>query len=233
MYKFSNKFDVEYLFKTSANVSFLNHHSYLISRNHKKTFKKIDHIYADGLFFHFFVNLLVMPTKKISFDMSSIAANVFLYSEKTSKRVFLVGGQKGVASEFESIINKQYPDLCIIGSSAGFFADENEKKETLRRIIDLKADIVIAGMGTPFQEYFLIDLKEMGWHGLGFTCGGFFHQTVKSGINFYPKVIKQLKLRWLYRIFKEPYTVPRYTIAPIKFLFFFVYDCLFKSIKKT
>ena len=233
MYKFSNKFDLEFLFKSSANVTFLNHHSYLISRSHKKAFKKIDYIYADGMLFHFFVNLLVSPIKKISFDMSSIAVDVFSYSERTSKKVFLIGGEQGIAKKFGTIINKQYPDLCIVGSSAGFFVEEIDKKVTIRKIIASKAEIVIVGMGTPNQEYFLNDLREMGWNGLGFTCGGFFHQTVNKGINFYPKVIQKLKLRWLYRIFKEPYTVPRYTTAPIKFFLLFLYDCLIKSIKKT
>ena len=70
-------------------------------------------------------------------------------------------------------------------------------------------NIVIAGMGSPLQEHFLISLRKKGWGGLGFTCGAFIKQTAKN-INYYPKVFDKFHFRWLYRLFDEPKLFGRY-----------------------
>ena len=38
-------------------------------------------------------------------------------------------------------------------------------------------------MGTVVQEDFLFKAKQAGYNGIGFTCGGFIHQTSKSDID--------------------------------------------------
>tara|TARA_B100000242_G_scaffold278441_1_gene236076 strand:- start:1041 stop:1757 length:717 start_codon:yes stop_codon:yes gene_type:complete len=225
MFNFSNKFETSKLIESkNVNITFLNHYSYLISRKHKEVFRKMDYVYADGKLFKIFVDKNIRTIKKISFDMSSIAKEVFDYAMKNNKTLYFAGGEKGIASKFTKIIQKEYPDLLILGSCSGYFNNTREKKDIYQEIIDLKPNIIIASMGTPYQEYFLDDLRKMGWQGVGFTSGGFFHQTVKSGINFYPGIIKKLNIRWFYRILKEPHTLLRYTLHPFLFIFFFLYD---------
>ena len=36
------------------------------------------------------------------------------------------------------------------------------------------------------QENFLLKVKNAGYQGVGFTCGGFIHQTSKNEIDYYP-----------------------------------------------
>ena len=58
-------------------------------------------------------------------------------------------------------------------------------------------------MGAPRQERFLLNLRESGWRGAGFTCGGFFDQVSGNG-DYYPAWIDRLNLRFLYRLVREP-----------------------------
>src|SRR5690606_4597421 len=105
---------------------------------------------------------------------------------------------------------KLYPDLKILGSRSGYFSDDQEKNDFLMHLAAVDPDIVVVGMGTPFQEEFLVKLTQLRWSGMGFTCGGFFHQTAKKGSSYYPRWVDKLQLRWLYRIWDEPKLIKRY-----------------------
>ena len=56
------------------------------------------------------------------------------------------------------------------------------------------------------QEQFLIKVKRIGYQGIGFTCGGFIHQTSKNEIDYYPAWIDKINLRFIYRMYKEKHT---------------------------
>ena len=112
--------------------------------------------------------------------------------------------------------------LNVLRYRDGYFSDK-EREDELDLLIKDNPDIVIVGMGTPLQEFFLRDLRELGWQGTGFTCGGYLHQS-SNGIDYYPKLIDKLNLRWLYRIYDEPKLFKRYTVDYSKFIFLFAYD---------
>jgi N-acetylglucosaminyldiphosphoundecaprenol N-acetyl-beta-D-mannosaminyltransferase len=65
-------------------------------------------------------------------------------------------------------------------------------------------------MGAMRQERFLISLWREGWRGLGFTCGGFLHQTARAELSYYPPLMDRLHLRWFCRIWSEPKLFWRY-----------------------
>jgi N-acetylglucosaminyldiphosphoundecaprenol N-acetyl-beta-D-mannosaminyltransferase len=78
-------------------------------------------------------------------------------------------------------------------------------------------------MGVPLQEEFLIDLRDTGWTGTGYTCGGFFHQSARK-LEYYPRLFDKLQLRWLYRMIQEPRLAKRYLLDYPKFVFIFIWD---------
>ena len=57
--------------------------------------------------------------------------------------------------------------------------------------------------------------------GVGFTCGGFIHQTANNEIEYYPLWIDRMNLRFVYRMYKETYR-KRYVQAALLFLHAFV-----------
>ena len=80
------------------------------------------------------------------------------------------------------------------------------------------------------QEQFLIDLQKSGWQGVGYTCGGFLHQTAK-GIQYYPKWVNRLGLRAFYRMYDEPQLIKRYFIEYPKAIVIILGDLMKAKIK--
>ncbi len=111
----------------------------------------------------------------------------------------LIGGAPGVARQVREKLLLEYPGLNIPEVCSGF----EEVDAMTSRVINLKPDIVIAGMGAPRQELLLIALKNNHYEGLAITCGGFFDQYLQA-TEYYPALINRLNLRFAYRLYKEP-----------------------------
>ena len=77
------------------------------------------------------------------------------------------------------------------------------------------------------QEQFLLKVKNAGFDGIGFTCGGFIHQTAKDEIDYYPGWVDRMNLRFLYRMYKEKHTRKRYLQAALLFPARFIAERLF------
>lgn len=202
--------------------TFVNPYSYNILRKQPDIDFKV---LADGSAFVVFCNVFLgMNLKRMSFDMTSLAPIVFEDALNNSKSIYFVGSKQQEIDGAIHEIKKLHPTLCIPRYRNGYFSTD-ERDQELDLLVDEAPDIVIVGMGTPLQEQFLIDLRNRGWKGTGFTCGGFLHQTA-SGIQYYPKWVDKLNLRWMYRIYDEPKLFKRYTIDYGKFVFLFLYDVI-------
>lgn len=192
-------------------VTFLNPYSYFVARKHADLFLDFDEIKIDGMMLVRVLRLLgIRQVTRESFDMTSLAPVVFEQGAEAGKTFYLIGGEEGVAEEAVKKIKSSYPGLRVQGVEKGFFRDAEHRKQVIEDIIGLNPDVVIAGMGTPYQECFLLDLKNASWRGMGFTCGGFLRQTAKGGIRYYPRWVDAMNLRWMYRIYDEPKLLKRY-----------------------
>lgn len=204
-------------------VTFLNPYSYLIARKSGLIFSQFN-ILIDGVALAVCLRLFgVSSMKRQSFDMTSLAKEVFEYAESHEKTLFFIGTEEAYIEEAVMKIKQKYPRLIVLGYRNGFFKDRAERADAIKSIHSMSPEIVVVGMGTPTQEQFLVDLWQRGWRGIGFTCGGFFHQTAKE-LNYYPRWIDRLQLRWLYRIYDEPKLYNRYLIQYPKFILYFLLD---------
>ena len=88
----------------------------------------------------------------------------------------------------------------------------------------MNPDFLIVGMGVLMQERFLLKVRDSGYQGIGFTCGGFIHQTAKDEIDYYPGWVDRMNLRFLYRMYKEKHTRKRYIQTALFFPAKFVYE---------
>lgn len=212
--------------------TFLNCYSYYVFRRNAESFNKIDGVYCDGIVFEKMVRSINMNAKRVSFDMTSIAPTVFSHARDYGESVLLIGSNAGVADRAREILISEFQGLNVIEVRNGYFSTRDERSNYIRHVLHLNPDYVIAGMGTPYQETFLSDLKIAGWKGIGFTCGGFLHQTCKKGAVYYPAIINRFNLRWAYRIWDEPKLVKRYAFYYPLSIICFYYDFLKFWIKK-
>lgn len=210
--------------------TFINLYSYSVIRNDKKTMDAIDNILVDGQLLVSVLKILrIASLHRKSFDMTSLAVDVFSAAELSGKRVYFVGTTPSSIKLAVENLTKRFPRLIISGYHHGYFHDDAHSFKVIEEIIALSPDLVIVGMGTPKQELFLVSLRAGGWSGTGYTCGGFFHQTA-ANIEYYPRWANKYNMRWLYRIYDEPKLFKRYFFQYPWALLLIVFDLKIKAI---
>lgn len=211
--------------KKGAVYTFLNPVSYLAALKNESLFIGFDGIMVDGTILAVAIRLLFgRKIRRRSFDMTSIVTLLFQHSISQEKTIYLIGATLNQIERSVEILQRQFPELRIVGYRDGYFSSENEMRETCKSVVRLKPDYVIAGMGTILQEKFLLQLKDYGYKGIGFTCGGFITQLSIKGIAYYPSWADKYNLRFLYRFYKEKHTRKRYLKAAFLFPFYFIWD---------
>lgn len=218
----------ELLLKQGNSIyTFLNPVSFLAALKHEKLFTYFDGIMVDGSILILAIQLLYgKKVKRRSFDMTSIASSLFQHAISEMKSVYVVGAKQEQVERSVEILKRQYPELQIAGYRNGYFSSKEEIEEECRKIIRINPAFTIAGMGTPLQEQFLLQLKEFGYKGIGFSCGGFISQLSLKGIQYYPVWADKYNIRFLYRMYKEKHTRKRYLKAAFLFPIYFVWNKL-------
>ncbi len=224
----SDNLAVERLLKRTNQIyTFLNPVSYLTARRSEELFGQFDGILVDGYFLAIAISFLYGKViKRRSFDMTSIAISLFQYSTSEKKTIYLIGATQDEIERAVKVLKKQFSELRIIGYRNGFFSSDNEMLKTCESVARLNPDYVIAGMGILLQEKFLLQLKNCGYKGIGFTCGGFITQLSMKGIAYYLSWADKYNLRFIYRFYKEKHTRKRYLKAAFLFPFYLIRDKL-------
>jgi len=200
-------------FAEARTVTFLNPYSYLTIHNAGLDLNKFDKICIDGIGLKLFLDLVYQPTKieRLSFDFTSVAHFVFQNAVEKSHRGYILGSDQNSNDLFLAKILEMFPGINLQGRS-GYFDDAESMTNELHSLATSDYDFVVIGMGAVKQEEAAITLKDYGFTGSIYTCGGFIHQTALGGGEYYPAWIDKLNLRFAYRMFKEPSTIRRYLI---------------------
>lgn len=212
------------ILKKQQLTTFINPVSYLLARKTPETYSRFQYILADGWLFVAALRCIGIKAKRYSFDMTSLAPVAFEKAVEEEKSIFFIGSKPEEIKQFIRIIKSNFPKLKIADFRSGYFVSKEERDNAIHQIVTLNPDIVVAGLGVPLQEKFLVDLVEAGWNGCGYTCGGFIHQT-SGGLYYYPEWVNKFHLRMPYRFIKEPHfrkRIPDY----FKFIFLFTLDYL-------
>lgn len=220
----TDKPSVEQVLKGGKGIyTFLNPVSYLDALKHKKLFASFEGIYADGGLLAKAIKMLYgKSVKRRSFDMTSLAPIVFSFAAKNNKYVAIVATKQEMVEKAVKTLQGNYPGLNISYFRNGYFASETEMDEEAKKIVAMHPDFLIVGMGIIKQEEFLLKVRDAGFQGIGFTCGGFIHQTAQDKVDYYPEWVDKHGLRFVYRMYREPHTRKRYAKAafvfPVRFM---------------
>ncbi len=202
----------------------INPFSYHLVRKHKDLYDSMDGLYVDGMLMCKLIKLMWgRKIPRLSFDMSGLAVDLFDRLNHSRETVYFIGARQEELEDTVKQICKEYPGINVAGYRNGYFNSSDERQRAIDAIVELNPDFVIVGMGSPLQEKFCIDLKNAGYKGIAFTCGGFLHQTAK-GINYYPAWINKYNLRAFYRLFHEKGLWGRLYNVLIEFPVLFAWD---------
>lgn len=210
--------------------TFLNPVSYLMALDRKDLFGQFDGIFADGSILVAAIRLLYgITVKRRSFDMTSMAPELFRFAENNGKMLYIVASKQEQVEKAVEIFKERYPKLKFMGCRNGYFVSEQEMDAEAKHITQVNPDFLIVGMGALMQERFLLKVRNAGFQGVGFTCGGFIHQTANNEIEYYPLWIDRMNLRFVYRMYKEKHTRKRYVQATLLFPARFLWEKLIFS----
>lgn len=188
-------------------ITFLNPYYLQKLKNRRILYEKFDYICSDGILPILLNRLWGMPkSTRCSFDMSSLARIVFDRLSSEGRGVYFLGSTIEVMEKFIGVMKRHYPNLSIEGSHHGYI--KGKEMDVARDIIHSGAEVVVIGMGAPLQDEFALFLRECGFQGTIYTCGGFFHQTTQR-LNYYPQWVDRWNLRAFYRLFHERYVLMR------------------------
>jgi len=204
--------------------SFLNPYAYHLLRKNIAYFENLDGLFFDGILLCIFYRVFYgFKVTRRSFDMTTIANELFSHICKTGETIYFIGAKDAEIDKSIFQYKKVYPKMNIIGYRNGYFTTNKERQDIIEYIVNLSPDFVIIGMGTIVQEEFIIQLKRSGFKGIGFTCGGFLHQTTND-IKYFPDWSNKFNLRGFYRLFKEKNIRKRSFNTFIQFPILFIID---------
>ena len=120
--------------------------------------------------------------------------------------VFLVGGKPDVLAQTQAKLRAQW-NVNIVGSQDGYFTPE-QRSALFEKIHASGAKIVTVAMGSPKQEIFMRDCRQVHPHALYMGVGGTY-DVFTGHVKRAPKVWQNLGLEWLYRLLSQPSRITR------------------------
>jgi exopolysaccharide biosynthesis WecB/TagA/CpsF family protein len=205
-------------------ITFLNPFSYNVFLENEELIENFDSFYADGALLVKLHNIFNKnKIDRVSFDFSSIAKDVLEYANNNKLNIALIGAKQKELDGALVNLKNIYPSINFIYTRNGYFNNEYEYVECFKNLKEYDIDILIIGMGSPYQEKFAVKVKNENINlPLIFTCGGFLTQTsIKA--DYYHPFVKRFGLRWLQRAIMHKHVRNRlikdYPIFIIKYIY--------------
>ncbi|MDO4988239.1 MAG: WecB/TagA/CpsF family glycosyltransferase [Synergistes sp.] len=129
------------------------------------------------------------------------------------RKVWLLGGEPGVARAASEKLKEKYKGLCIAGTRDGFFK-KDEVQMVCEEIRSAGTDILLVGLGVPKQEYWLMDHIADTGAVVGIGIGGSM-DVISGKLTRAPKVWQKMGIEWLYRLIQEPWRWRRMIKLPV------------------
>jgi len=217
--------DEAILRKTQIQIATVNNEILLESRRNKE-FKSVlqkSYCIADstgvvlGICFKYFKKIERTPGVDLFYKICQRA-------QEKQYKIFLLGGEKGIAHVAKSKLEDKYPNIKIVGTIDGDeISVEKNNLVHLTKINKSGAQIIAVALGAPKQELWIsknmTKTKANVFIGLGGTL-----DFVSGNIQRAPFFLRKVGLEWLYRLFKQPKRIIRIFKAVIIFPFFVLFD---------
>jgi N-acetylglucosaminyldiphosphoundecaprenol N-acetyl-beta-D-mannosaminyltransferase len=147
------------------------------------------------------------------------------------KSIALIGGRPEVIALLKEQLESKYPGIKLVYTHDGYFG-EAEEQEIFAQIKDSGAQLILAALGVPKQEFFIDRLQAAKIEAVLIGVGGSF--DVWTGLTKRaPEGFQKLHLEWLYRLLSEPWRWKRMLSALPNFALQVIFDFIRKSGRKS
>ncbi len=228
--------DLEILNAIQTNLSSRKHFSFLYVNAYivlearknlslRYDLNKFSKLYSDGIGIYFASRFLYSKSGLSQrVNATDLHYKILDLAQKNRFKVFFFGGGEKAVSSLKKNLNKIYPNLLISGVIQ---RDISLNEQTSNKINQTNSDILFLGLGTPYQEKWIatfgrktdIPIQIGVGSGIDFLSGAYKRA---------PKVMRNVGLEWLYRLFLEPKRLwKRYLLGIPYFLLLIVKQKLF------
>jgi len=117
-------------------------------------------------------------------------------------RLYILAGAPGIAQKARENLLLKWPDLQITGTSDGYFLEKNSD-QILREINANNPHILLVGMGSPQQEFWVSKHREQINARVCWSVGALF-DYVAGAEPAVPAWMNGIGLEWLWRLIIDP-----------------------------
>ncbi len=165
----------------------------------------------------YYLAKLFLKIHNLSFDNSSFAPYFFKHCIINTKKVLFIGATIYENDLFISNLKINYKDFNAYGIN-GYM----HSQFYINHLFDNNYDFVVIGMGAPLQENLAFILFEHFPSIKFITCGGYIRQA-SNGLDYFPQIFTKLRVKFLYRFYKEPHVLKRTFYSYFKFYIKYFY----------
>lgn len=132
-------------------------------------------------------------------------------------RIYLLGGQPGVAEQTARVVSGRWPALQVVGWRDGYFGTA-EEGDVVAQVRASRADVLLVARGVPTQDVFI----DRHRHHLGVRVAmgvGALFDFVSGRVDRAPRWMREIGLEWAWRLGLEPARLwRRYLVGNVTFL---------------
>lgn len=182
--------------------------------HYKQILRSANIVIPDGIGIIIASKMLGTPLKEriAGFDFMQKLLHV---ANNHRMRIFLLGAREDVVRQTKENIQKQFPNIQIVGFRNGYF--DIKDSSVLKMVQETKPDLVFVALGFPKQERWIYEHLDQFSSGVFLGVGGSF-DVISGKVKRAPKLWRKMNLEWLYRLIQQPSRWKRMTALP-KFLF--------------
>lgn len=169
-----------------------------------------DLVLPDGVGIVYAARILGTPLKE-RVPGIDVASRLLENLADSGRRLFLLGAKPGVAEKAEANLKEKYPGLVICGVHDGYFQDDAEPADDIRRV---GADVVFVCLGAPKQEKWIAQYGPRTGARLMIGLGGVL-DVYAGNVKRAPELWQKLGLEWAYRLACQPSRIGRMAQLPL------------------
>jgi len=202
-----------------VSINFLNAHCFNIAQknvNYRAALGRCTYLLNDGVGIDIAGRLVGIHFKENLNGTDLIPELLQFFAEK-GLSVFFFGAKPEVIQEARREIAKTYPDLSIAGHCDGY---DRDPTSVIDQINSSRADALILGLGVPTQELWVDRYGSQLTRAKICVSGGAIFDFVSGNVKRAPRLIRRLRLEWLFRLIQEPRRLfSRYILGSVLFFY--------------
>ena len=156
---------------------------------------------ADGKGMYWIYKIAGFPVLS-DISLPDLAEITLKLSHENKFSVMLLGAEEEVNRAATEKIRHRFPEAIIFDGINGYFKKEDEGL-VVKKINDVKPDILLIGISSPKKEKFVFDWKNKLESTILIPCGGVI-DVLAGKTTREPFIIKKAGLTWFYRFVQEP-----------------------------